>query len=265
MSDIREQLNLRRMHLLADEPQFLRDLARSGDDARHVAASRHFAELRQIEGILATFQLADAQLQLVKAQVEATAVQRAATDEQRKSNEADALARSESEEATFWTRRFLNTIALASAAAFVSVLTFATKTDSPYVPTPDLAKMLFAFGAAATLGAITPLYQLSEMKRKKFMERFYAIPNDHPSVQGRLTQVMLRFIKVAGKWDNPRWVIPAGTTVLFIMGMMIAMGSVQGYLAAKPPLGAKPKDAEIRVVYVPVSGTTPTPNSASKR
>lgn len=240
MTDIREQLNLRRSLLLADEAQFLRDLARGGNDPRHMAASRHFAELRQIEGILATFQLADAQIRLVRAQEEATLVQRAATEERRRTNEAEALARSETEEVTFWTRRFLNTIAIASAAAFVSVLTFATKADSPYVPTADLGKMLYAFGAAAILGAITPLYQLSEMKRGKFVARFNAIPNDHPDMQGWAKQFMLRTIKFLGKWDNPRWIIPGGTTLLFIAGMMIAMGSVQGYLGAKPPLGAKP-------------------------
>lgn len=260
MGDIRDQLNARLHTLRAQEPALLHDLDYGHPDHRYIAASRSLGELRQIEGILATYQLADAQMKLVAAQERATEAQRDATEAQLKANEVESQARSQSEEETFWTRRFLNTIALASAAAFVSVLTFATKTDSPHVPTEDLGKMLFAFGAAASLGAVTPLYQLTEIRRRKLMERIYAIPNDHPAVEGRMTNFLLRLLKLAGNWDKARWFIPTCTAFLFVLGMMVVMGSVNGYLVSKPVAEQKSKVVEVRVVNLPVvEGASQTP------
>lgn len=259
MSNIREQLNMRRAELRNAEHVFLEDLHFGARHPRYDAAARALAELRQIEGILATFQLADAQMKLVTAQELATQAQREATLEQQRANQADSQAKSASEEETFWKRRFLNTIALASAAAFVSVLTFATKTDSPYVPADDLGNMLFAFGSAATLGAVTPIFQLLDIYNRGIGARVKAIPEDHPRFSTKIGKLMLRLYKTAKKWDASGWIIPAATGLLFVMGMMMAMGSVQGYLSAKPTVSTKPAPIEVRVIYVPVSTPSPAP------
>lgn len=257
MTDIREQLNKRREDLRRKESRFIEELTYGTHHDSYREASRNIAELRQIEGILATFQLSDAQMRLVKAQEAATMAQLAATEEQRKANEADSRAKADSEEITFWTRRFINTISIASAAAFVSVLTFATKTDSPYVPPEDLRWMLGYFGGAAVMGAIVPIYQLVNIRFKRTRE-FYTNPT-YEDLRASFPMNDLR--RKAGKFMHDyhvvTWITPAATTTMFVFGMAYAVGALEGYLKAKPDMPEGPKPSEIRIVYVPVPTTSP--------
>lgn len=266
MGDIRDQLNVRLETLRAQEPGFLHDLGYGHPDHRYVAASRGLVELRQIEGILATFQLSDAQVRLVLAQQEATEAQKAATAEQRKANEADSKARANSEEATFWTRRFINTVSIASAAALVSVLTFATKSDSPFVPAKDLRGMLILFGGAAMVGGIVPIYQLLGIRVREVEEYYETMDESHPDYNTQHIARTLRLLRFIQTGKIFTWALPIMTTALFIGGMMLVTGVVQGYLEAKPKVPEKPKPAEIRVLYVPTPAPVPVAvNSAVKQ
>ena len=147
MTEIRAGLN-RRLEELRGRLEFDKDnlLKYGPEDHMYLHAQRNISELREVEAILATMQLADAQLQVAKAQREDT--------------EARSKKASTAEEFSFWSRRFLTTTTVAHAVGLVSTLAFLTKKDSPRVPVEDVEKVLECFLAGLLLGGSYPLMMM---------------------------------------------------------------------------------------------------------
>ncbi len=156
MSDIRHNLNHRRRELLQSfegDAKWVRDGAAPSSE-RYERSRRNIDELREIEATLATMQLADAQIKVAEAQFEVANSQRALS-------EAADRARSASEDATFWGRRFLTTISLGNAAGLSAVLLAMGQSDAPSVNPRLLLWVIIAFGAGAFIGGTVPLLRLA--------------------------------------------------------------------------------------------------------
>ncbi len=159
MSDIRARLNVRRDDLLARVPRdemFVEGGAHVGSQSYDIA-SRNLGELRAIEATLATMQLADAQMGVAAAQREIAAAQRAANDQ------ADT-ARSVKEEESFWSRRYLTTLAVANAGGLFAFLAFLTRADAPLVPWWMVTSAFGAFLLGSVYGGTYPLQRLLLLK-----------------------------------------------------------------------------------------------------
>lgn len=237
MSRLREDINARRDVLL---PLVIRDYdivenLNEGANVRAVSQVR-INELRQIEATLATFQLADRQAELVMAQERATNAQQAATSQLKIANDAAEVAKGTNEEVAFWSRRFITNLAIANGAAFVAVLSFMLKKDSPFVPFNDVFEALKAFGYGTTVAACYPLVRILELKsyvyiRKRQLEGLASIPK---SFAKRI-------------WSDYGGSIPIvlGSALLFGSGMVTVLGSAQGYYNAKPQISSSTASSAI--------------------
>lgn len=160
MTDIRQELNLRRNELREREPEDRLMLARESPRSQeYERAVRNIGELRSIEATLATMQLADAQRENARAQ-------RAVAEAQADANRAEADARELNNDRSFWARRFMTTATVANAAGLVSVLSYAARPEAMAVGKEQVAAVLAYFFAGTFLGGLYPLFRLLGIQLK---------------------------------------------------------------------------------------------------
>jgi glutaminase len=203
VGDIRDQLNDRLQELRETatlDANWVRDGA-APTSARYERSSRNLAELRTIEATLATMQLSDAQREVAQAQRDVADAQRAAT------HSADAH-KSKSEEISYWVRRYLTSIAIASGATLLAVLATMVKPDAPRFPSEDVFSAVKLLVSATFLSGIYPL------------ARALVISLDW---RGRVG-ASIGFLNV--------WGIPVFATILFALGVgVILINTVEWYSA----------------------------------
>ncbi|HEV2082794.1 MAG TPA: hypothetical protein VGR32_10125 [Brevundimonas sp.] len=156
MSDIRDNLNRRREALLPRVP--LAEAHLTGAQPGSVAfdeAQQLIKELREIESILATMQLADAQREVASAQ-------RQTADAQRKANEQASERQSQGEEINFWLRRFLLNLTVGNVAGLFAALLFITRADAPLMPVSSVRQAVVWFLIGSVIGALFPLARAGE-------------------------------------------------------------------------------------------------------
>lgn len=190
-----------------------------------------------MEATLATFQLADAQDR-------ATQAQQAATEQQRLANVADSaeqrhLAReaekskATEEEITFWTRRFMTSVSIASAAGFVAVLTFLLKTDSPAIGVKPVRMALTYFGVAAGMGAFVPIIHLLSIYSRRLFSLYEATITQRQDPRPSFTAALLLIYRTL--YANPflNWFYVMTAVMLFVGAVTITVGSAAGYYEAR--------------------------------
>lgn len=227
MADIRRELNRRRGRLRLHEDADRATVIECDPKSQVYRMSRaNLDELFHIESTLATIQLADAQDRATTAQQEATA-------EQAKANAAADAKKSEGEEVTFWTRRFMTSMSIANAAGFVAVLSFMFKEDSPAIHTKDVRMALAYFGIGAIMGGLVPVIHLFSIYARAEANRIERRMELRPELRKGFYGFA---VKMNGYFYGNRyltWGYVLSGFSLFAWALLITVGSATGYYEAR--------------------------------